>query len=1289
MNPNSYRVKNDNEVDAADIAALLDELRDVGGTLEVPKGSAGGRSLSGGAVRRGIVGGTSVLKDQQHHGTAGLGLSLHRQFSGNNGDGTVDRRHPISSVAAGALAATGFSTYDTAEAALMDAQLQQQMQPQLFGTPLGVRLAPLAGHSGADNRGSDIPSSAFLPPTPLSQPHPPVPPPDSSISTRPVVGPAAAAGATHRFSINSLVALPPLPTLANRTPNAAHIAKDGETNTSTAASVAGGGTPGRLRIVSTGGADASALLSGGSCSPISGQQAGCEGSSGSGNGSAPHEINFLPVMCARYLRPVGLTPTARWGHTLTPINPDTMLLFGGIDANGTETASLIAFNPTTISWEPLYSMTETPVGRHSHAACAYDGRFLVISGGVAQHGGHVLDDIYLYDTYTHRWRCVWNGAQDGSPQNRNEPGPRFGHSVLLHEDRLFLYGGKTLPLEDTAGAGVRRGGSATNSPSKAASHNAATPVTTAAAILAGGSDVYVFSLNSFRWRRRLHCGKGRRSLSVSHAADGGGGVAANSADLNAAGEEQEGHTELPTRPAARANHAACVRGTTMFINGGADSSGVLTDTWSVELTTGTWRCVHRGGTADAVPREKHALFVCGEALLLVGGCSGGSGLAERITGKFTNFAVVLPLVGGAVEVPCWIPVAMGNLSIVSPSKKSFGAALSGGFVYVFGGVCGSEPAANTMIRFLAADGCISQNDQLMTQVGRCEGTSGAAAAAGAQQLRLMMQQLREQQRGTPYDIYAYAGTHGSVSDVTSVVAQLPAPWAGAPSEDAKGDSGPMAGNIKPVEDVARRSDIPIVGLHRAIVQQRAPLFLQELERCRSGLCCVGSGANTGPTSRSPQRREGSASASDAPHNNSNADASGDEVDALLRRLGGDNNIDAVSPPQLNSTLRAGEDEAGRNRSGGTAAAGGLPVYFTNGTARVPGLTQPLTAEALQCLADYIYWGGLKGMYRVLLEEKDEAEAGGGHSSNGAAESGNTGGFSSEFRNPLVQTLQTVKAAAEAYRLAPLHELCTSLLSRSREAMRLARQRCSEQLRTDLAALLSSPASANATMLVVDPHTKATAAHVLHTSVLMASSGLFTELLRPLYRASAGFANSKASNQVGPLAAKLSATAAQSPTTLLTSTSKRTVLIGPVPLPLPAVRPILRYLYTQELHVSVELAFVVMLGAHQLGLTELQAMCEAIVAREEVNYMTCCTFYYLSRKYQASLLEEIALLTAVSGFAEVRCTAAYQSLSDAEKQSIDAVAAELGSSSWVPPPQPTHEIKSKAAYAARWESSALV
>nr|CAJ2473411.1 unnamed protein product [Leishmania braziliensis] len=1182
----------DNEVDARDIAALLAELQDVTGTSVLEDQQPSANAVFSGH-RRGSAGeGRASSNTTTHHRVSATGRPGHRPSS--------------TAAASGSSASIGFSTYNSADTGLTDAQLNSH---RLSATPLGVRLTPLGG-------GNAVVGLASSPPA-LLEPQPALPP-------LPSLGPHGS-GVGHSSGTEvggNLVEVAPSPALTGvfPWPTSSDASAGGKESPSSKA------TP----IAAAAAATASPSIP-----------------------EAPRDVNFLPIMCARYLRPVGVAPTARLGHTLTPVTPDTMLLFGGLDLHGEETSSLMAFNTTTISWEPLYTLSTAPVARHSHAACAYEGRYLIISGGVAQNGGTILSDVHLYDLHTHHWRCVWNGQRDGSTENHNEPGPRFGHTMVLQEDRLYVYGGKTT---SESRQHTQRGYDASS----------AVATTTAVTTLASGSDVYVFSLSSYRWRRRVRAAKGGRTSSAVQAA-----AAAATQNTEKPGEDTNAGSQLAvcTHPAPRAYHAACIKEGIMYINGGAGRSEVLTDTWALELTTGEWRCLHRGGTTDATPREKHALFVCGEALLLVGGCCSGASRHERITGKLTHFTVVLPLVGMAVSAPCWLPVVMGNTSIVQPHKKSFAAALTGGFVYIFGGVCGAEPATNAMVRFLAADGYVSANDQAME--------AGNVGDGGAQQLRLKLQQLREQQRGTPFDCYAYAGTYGS-ADVTSAVAQLQALWAAR----AAGENGGLQ-KQQQYQMKAGEEDAPIAGLHRVIMYQRAPLLLQQLECCRSEPYSCGSGAaSSAPSAQQQLHRIPSGRADDAVRPGDR-----DEVDALLQQ---------VAKGQRGRSEKAADPSSARQDNSslaGTSAGGtvGLPVYFTNGTPRVPGLAQPLTADALQCLVDYIYWGGLKAKYRVLLEEKNEdsgdgAEANSGH----PTASSSTSSFTVEYRARLVQTLEIVKAVGEAYALAPLTALCAGLLVGDRMQVQLARRRSSEQLRTDMAALLRAPSTgANTTMLVVDPHTQAQSVHVLHACILLTASDLFTALLRPLYRTASGGSASggTSSNRVGLLAAKLSTAAAASPLALLTSTSKRTVLIGPVPLPLPAVLPILRYLYTQQLEAPAETAFEVMLGAHQLGLTELQALCEAVVAREEVNYQTCCSLYHLARKYRASLLEEIALLTAVSGFAIVRCTSAYQLLTSEEKQNIETLAAELGSSSWVLPPQPTTEMKSRAAYNARWNASA--
>lgn len=1173
------------QVDAVEVEALLAELADVGGTVN---STAGQRPYSGAGRPRGTVGSTNILSEQRQQ-LQGRTPAAHRRSVQDGGD-AASKQTPSSTV-------VGFSTYTAS--GLTEAEFRSQ---RLTTTPLGVRLAPLSAVPL-----QQLPGTPSTTSTPSHRtPHPP---------SKKGVSPSAMDHPSNEGNrqANNLPALPPLPGV--------QVDMDGVTPPSQPRRDFSFRRYGEFLKAEAEAKEAEAkeaeAKAANEADTVAAAPVGVVAAKPDPNQSSSREANFLPIMCARYLRPAGLIPTARWGHSLTPVTAETLLMFGGMELDSGATAALMVFSPSSISWEPMLVMSDSvenapPAARHSHAACAYDSRYLIISGGVAPTGGHIFDDIFIFDLHTYRWRCIWDARRDGSPNNRNEPGPRFGHSMVVRDDRLYFYGGKT----------IKGPGGALSSASPGTSNSSS------AGVLANGSDLYVFSLNNYRWKRRVRGGKERSGVN-------GRGSAATSphkTDKPPVEATEAAPPSQPLCPARRGYHAACIKGDLLYINGGAAQSDVLTDTWCIHLRTGEWRCVHPGGSADAVPREKHSMFICGEALLLVGGCSTSS-FNERVAGKYTNFAAVLPLVGVAVETPCWIPVAMGNISILAPNKKNFAAAFTGGFVYVFGGVSGAEPATNTMIRFLAADGAVSAED------------TAQQASAAAQELRSMMQQLREQQSGAPYDLYAAAGVYGSQDG-------------GGTADASAGTASASAAGSKSLTPGANRS---VVGLHRAILQQRAPLLLQSLEQCRNE-------PYRGVLFNDASRRRGSGGGTLAPGAipaGGGSDEGRDEVDQLLHQMNGGDEAGVGTSKK--------DDAANSNSSGAH-----ILLYYTNGNSRMKGLPQSLAAETLNSLADYLYWGGLRSDFRLLLEESEDGKVEEGEEGAKASSSG----VAREYRQQLNRTLQELQAAAKQYALQPLEDLCNGLLAGDRAKVQAARERSSAKLQQDMDDLLQHGNLANVTMLVVDPHTKQQSAHILHSSVLMAASTLFTELLRPLYN------SGKSSNQIGPIAAKISAGAqAASSAALITSTSKRSILVGPVAIPLPAVQPILRFLYTQQLRVPSEVALVTLMGAHQLGLFQLQSYCEAVVAREEVNYDSCCSFYYLSKKYEAALLQEISLLTAVSGYSTVRYSPAYKTLSEEDKQSIDAVATELGSSSWVPPPQAGQEIKQPATYASRWSAAA--
>ena len=111
----------------------------------------------------------------------------------------------------------------------------------------------------------------------------------------------------------------------------------------------------------------------------------------------------------------------------------------------------------------------------------------------------------------------------------------------------------------------------------------------------------------------------------------------------------------------------------------------------------------------------------------------------------------------------------------------------------------------------------------------------------------------------------------------------------------------------------------------------------------------------------------------------------------------------------------------------------------------------------------------------------------------------------------------------------------------------------------------------------------------------------------------------------------------------------------------------------------------MMAAFTLKLPRLQAHCESIVAREEVNFQTCCDFLSLAVTYQAPMLEELSLLTAGVGYSDVSRLQAYQNLDPAQKQRVDKIGQELRGH-WVTPAAPATEQKSPSAYAARMQKS---
>jgi hypothetical protein len=270
----------------------------------------------------------------------------------------------------------------------------------------------------------------------------------------------------------------------------------------------------------------------------------------------------------------------------------------------------------------------------------------------------------------------------------------------------------------------------------------------------------------------------------------------------------------------------------------------------------------------------------------------------------------------------------------------------------------------------------------------------------------------------------------------------------------------------------------------------------------------------------------------------------------------------------------------------------------------------------------------------------------------------------EDRNDLVESLNSFARQYQVDHLAksllPFAEAETSFDEQMAEASRVAASAAVQSM----SELLHCGHGATMNVLFCDPHTAQQCTHAVHPYVLMGACPLFYSLLKPITE------GIKSEYQFEGITAKASG-----------RSSRRGIIVGPVTVPMLSVKHLLHYLYTGVLDVPPEAALTTMLGAQALRLSHLQAHCEAVVAREEVNFSSCSHFITLAAAHNAQMLLELSQLTAALGLPEVSKTQGFQLLSPEEQREIERVAQEL-KGSWVSPPPVTTEQKSPNVYAAR-------
>ena len=185
----------------------------------------------------------------------------------------------------------------------------------------------------------------------------------------------------------------------------------------------------------------------------------------------------------------GNPPPGRYNHSATVIG-HRMFIFGGKGAKGQIYKDMYFLDLEDWCWYPVNWTTGSPAPRFDHAHAAVGNKIVVFGGW---NGKHSLGDLWVFDTEAFTWMqpetaakspCARHGhtmtlLEDGrlmvfggySVQGKPEtspvyhgdvhmldtetmiwarprvtgtyPKPRFGHSVLVHEDMVLVVGGWT------------------------------------------------------------------------------------------------------------------------------------------------------------------------------------------------------------------------------------------------------------------------------------------------------------------------------------------------------------------------------------------------------------------------------------------------------------------------------------------------------------------------------------------------------------------------------------------------------------------------------------------------------------------------------------------------------------------------------------------------------------------------------------------------------------------------------------------------------------------------------
>ena len=135
------------------------------------------------------------------------------------------------------------------------------------------------------------------------------------------------------------------------------------------------------------------------------------------------------------LKQTGDIPKSRDDHSLSQIDADSFIIFGGFVAGSrVNEAYLCTKNGGTLDWKCIgEGSPEKPAPRASQSTAFYEGK-LYIYGGMDEDNSK-FGDLWELDLNTETYKEIVLPA--GSPC----PGPRSGHSASIYKNKMYIFGG--------------------------------------------------------------------------------------------------------------------------------------------------------------------------------------------------------------------------------------------------------------------------------------------------------------------------------------------------------------------------------------------------------------------------------------------------------------------------------------------------------------------------------------------------------------------------------------------------------------------------------------------------------------------------------------------------------------------------------------------------------------------------------------------------------------------------------------------------------------------------------